>query len=372
MAIQLRDYQVQWANTEEDRPLCHVIFIEEPEVHLHAQVQQTFISNMWAILNNLAETEGVGPQLVITTHSSHILSSVEFEKVRYFRRRRRQEENPATQPLLSISDVHNLRDFQMQAVSTDEDTISPEAAIKFLKRYLTLTHCDLMFADAAILIEGAAERILLPAMVEDVPRLRSAYLTILEVGGAYAHIFAELLAFLHIPYLVITDIDSVKTPHEGARMTACCAADEGAVTSNGALKSFFAGKNSVAALSALTQDQQSQANGNRYVAFQKPIEIQFHNALVTVHGRTLEEAMIYENLGWCQDDGIFSDVLLPEDPNMLNQEIFEHVKRSTFKKVEFALRILSKDDWEPPTYIKEGLIWLERRLDQQAQTAEQP
>lgn len=372
MAIQLRDYQVQWANTEEDRPLCHVIFIEEPEVHLHAQVQQTFVNNMWAILDGLAEAEGVGPQLVITTHSSHILNSADFEKVRYFRRCRRQDEEPATHPLLSISEVYNLRDFQMQAVPTEDGEISAEDALKFLKRYLTLTHCDLMFADAAILIEGASERILLPAMVKRFPSLRSAYLTILEVGGAYAHIFAELMAFLHIPYLVITDIDSVKTPEGGGRKTACCAKDEGAVTSNNALKSFFVEDDSIEFLRSLSPAQQTQADGSRFVAFQKPVEIQFRGAPVLVHGRTFEEAMIYENLGWCNDDGILSDLALPEDPAALNQEIFEHVKRSTFKKVEFALHVLSEDDWQGPEYIREGLAWLAEKLDAQPQAADQP
>ncbi|WP_421706650.1 ATP-dependent nuclease [Algihabitans sp.] len=372
MAIQLRDYQVQWANTAEDRPLCHVVFIEEPEVHLHAQIQQTFVSNMWMILNDLAEAEGVGPQLVITTHSSHILNSVDFEKVRYFRRCRRRSEDPSTTPLLSISEVLDLRSFQMQAVSTDDNDISSEDALKFLKRYLTLTHCDLMFADAAILIEGAAERILLPAMINMAePGLRSAYLTTLEVGGAYAHIFADLMAFLHIPYLVITDIDSVKPSHAGGKMKACCASDKGAVTSNGALKLFFPGKNSIAALSGSTVAQQIQADGDRFVAFQKPVEIQYEKASVTVHGRTLEETIIYENLGECHADGILSDVMLPEDPALLNQKIFEQVRQSTFKKAEFALRLLSEEDWEPPSYIKEGLAWLAKRLDLQIHEADQ-
>ena len=32
----------------------------------------------------------------------------------------------------------------------------------FLHQYLTLTRCDLFFADHAILVEGTAERLLLP------------------------------------------------------------------------------------------------------------------------------------------------------------------------------------------------------------------
>lgn len=42
-----------------------------------------------------------------------------------------------------------------------------------------------------------------------VPRLKSAYLSILEVGGAYGYLFRELIEFMGITTLIITDIDSV-------------------------------------------------------------------------------------------------------------------------------------------------------------------
>ena len=50
----------------------------------------------------------------------------------------------------------------------------------------------------------------MPKMIKkETPQLESAYLTILELGGAYAHIFATLLDFIKLPTLVITDLDSV-------------------------------------------------------------------------------------------------------------------------------------------------------------------
>jgi predicted ATP-dependent endonuclease of OLD family len=85
IAIQVTHYHLQWINTKINRPICHLIFIEEPEVHLHAQVQQTFITNIWNILKEGAKDAGeenLIPQLCVTTHSSHILDAVEFQKVR--------------------------------------------------------------------------------------------------------------------------------------------------------------------------------------------------------------------------------------------------------------------------------------------------
>src|SRR3546814_8112231 len=75
----------------------------------------------------------------------------------------------------------------------------------------------LFFADKAVLIEGTSERLLLPAMIRKTdaaavgePQLGSQYLTVMEVGGAYAHRFFDLLAFLELRALIITDIDAVK------------------------------------------------------------------------------------------------------------------------------------------------------------------
>lgn len=363
MAIQIRDFQLQWLQTTENRPLCHLIFVEEPEVHLHAQVQQTFIGNIWNILNNLDE-DGIGsPQLVVTTHSSHIINSVDFEKVRYFRRCQRPDEDPATSPILRVSEIHNLRNFQASAVTIEDSEVDSVAALEFLKRYLSLTHCDLFFADAAILIEGTVERLLLPQMIrQTAPLLNSKYITTLEVGGAYAHRFTELLAFLHIPYLVITDIDSVKAPVGGGRATACCATDANARTSNPSLKSMFAGKLLIDDFNKIPDEDQSQTDCDRYVAFQRPVEVNFLDEHMIVQGRTLEETFIYENIPAFGEGALFTNVTLPIVAQELNQAIFEFIRQSNFKKTDFALTALSSDDWQVPNYISEGLKWLELRL----------
>ncbi|MCK5498760.1 MAG: AAA family ATPase, partial [Gammaproteobacteria bacterium] len=373
MAIQIRDFQLQWLQTIENRPLCHLIFVEEPEVHLHAQVQQTFIGNIWNILNNLGEDGISSPQLVITTHSSHVLNSVDFEKVRYFRRCHRSGEDPAASPILRVSVIHNLRNFQASAVTTDDGEVDADAALKFLKRYLALAHCDLFFADAAILIEGTVERLLLPQMITQIsPNLNTKYLTTLEVGGAYAHRFAKLMTFLHIPYLVITDIDSVKPPEGGGRAKACCAADADAVTSNASLKNMFAGKLLVGDFNEIPAQDQSQTEFDRFVAFQRPVEVDFLGEHMMVHGRTLEETFIYENIQVFGEREAFTNVVLPTVAEELNQSMFKLIRESSFKKTDFALTVLSSDDWQVPLYICEGLKWLEQRLQNQDQVIEEP
>jgi putative ATP-dependent endonuclease of OLD family len=364
MAVQARHFHLQWANTPQDRPLCHIIFIEEPEVHLHAQVQQTFISNMWNVLKGVSKPTELAPQLAITTHSSHILDAVEFGKVRYFRRCSRKHDDPKSAKILNASEVHDLQKFQPEPVEVDGKELSRAEILKFLKRYLTLTHCDLFFADSAILVEGTVEKLLMPSMITKcAPGLSAKYLTTLEVGGAYAHRFAGLLEFLHIPYVVLTDIDSVEFNKETKRYNACSTDQPNAVTSNPSLKHFFPGKVAISELSELKEEAHVQIDNQRYVSFQKSLMIRRDKEELILHGRTLEESFIHENLDLIENGKLEVNFKIPTAAAEIAKKSYDHVQSSSFKKTDFALRVLSSDNWNVPSYITSGLTWLETRLE---------
>ena len=370
MAIEISHYHLQWMGTKEKRPLCQIIFVEEPEVHLHAQVQQTFISNIWAIIQKAsrdANEQEMVPQLVVTTHSSHILDAVEFEKVRYFRRCALDGQNLAAVTTLNASNVLSLRDFKPQKPSADGNT-EPDGkteddneTLDFLRRYLKLIHCDLFFADAAVLVEGTVEKLLMPKMIEKAaPGLKRNYLTVLEVGGAYAHRFSNLLEFLGIPYLVITDLDSVD-PNDNRKV---CRADKaGARTSNASLKSLL-GQSIISDLARLKLEEQIVENGACFVAFQKPTDVAGHGSGTPMHGRTFEEQFAYHNIQLFRDTTI-AGITLPDGGDFQEEynAVYERVKSSSFKKTEFALDVASSNvDWVTPHYIAEGLSWLENKM----------
>lgn len=362
MAIQVRHFHSQWLATPENRPLCLLIFIEEPEVHLHAQVQQTFIANIWKVIRDSAEAAGLSgavPQMVVTTHSSHILDAVDFAKVRYFQRCHAANDY-APGSIRNVSDVRNLRAFQPEGDIVDGGVVTPQEALDFLKRYLRLTHCDLFFADAAILVEGAVEKLLLPMMIEkSANKLRSSYLTLLEVGGAYAHRFEGLLSFLHIPYLVITDLDSV-TPDAAA--SACRGDTQDARTSNASLKKIL-GKSTVAELMALGRDEKISDEKDCCIAFQCDITVTDQGNQRTMRPRTLEEAFAYDNFSLLREGKITIGKAIPDDLDAAYQTIYERIRSSTFKKTDFAMSLLAGDDvWQTPAYITEGLAWLEAKL----------
>lgn len=228
--LQLREFFKLYCATE-PRPGVQVVFIEEPEVHLHPQMQEVFIRKLNEIAVVFSKEQGAPwpVQFVVSTHSSHVANEAHFETIRYFL----AAVDSTSGTLRTV--VKDLRKGLSAKCEPDRT---------FLHKYMTLTRCDLFFADKAILIEGTTERLLLPRMInkidEGLPngtKLGSQYLTVIEVGGAYAHIFFDLMEFLELRTLVITDIDSVKanaTNHYEA-----CPVAQGQRTSNDCIKTWF-------------------------------------------------------------------------------------------------------------------------------------
>lgn len=365
IAIQTSHYYLQWLSTKNKRPLCQLIFIEEPEVHLHSQVQQTFISNIWSIIDDVAEEENEldkKPQLCVTTHSSHILDEVEFKKVRYFKRCCLEGEEQTKSSTFNASKVLSMRAFRPNRKSASGNDQNEEEVLKFLKKYMRLTHCDLFFSDAVVLVEGAAEKLLLPEMIrKEAPNLKKVYLSVLEVGGAYSSRFSGLLEFIGIPYLVITDIDSV----DPANNHSSCKADfPGAVTSNSSIK-FFLDENEIDQLKMFDSNDVTIADDSGYIAFQRPTKTPPYGDDVYMHGRTLEECFIYENIALFKDGMLECGKDIDGDAESVKEAIYKHVNESsTFKKTDFALSMASAEiDWETPTYISKGLKWLSNELN---------
>jgi predicted ATP-dependent endonuclease of OLD family len=290
----------------------HLVLIEEPEVHLHTQVQQVFIRQAYKILRNhelLRANPNFVTQMVVSTHSSHIAHECDFESLRYFRRL------PGGQKTIPTSCVINLEN----AFGDELDTK------RFVTRYLKVTHCDLFFADAAVLIEGPAERILVPSFVNshaEFAKLSESYITWLEIGGSHAHKLRSLIEKIGLTTLVITDIDSkdvdgnTAAPARGAAQT----------SGNYTLRNWWPAISELDALLDKPETEKEKAyDAERFklrIAYQCPVEVEFKGATK----RALESG----------------------------------------NKAEFALDLLEIEnprDLKPPHYIREGLLWLSTQLE---------
>ncbi|HEY9579566.1 MAG TPA: ATP-dependent endonuclease [Rhizorhapis sp.] len=309
----------------------HLVFIEEPEAHLHPQMQEVFIRQLdqitSAFVSQLNENRPWPVQFVVTTHSPHMANEARFEAMRYF---------------LSVADGDGLRRSVVKDLRQGMGN-APAPDREFLHQYLTLTRCDLFFADKAVLIEGTSERLLLPAMIRKTdaaavgePQLGSQYLTVMEVGGAYAHRFFDLLAFLELRALIITDIDAVKPNAQGKRLAVPVA--EGQFTSNGCIKAWF--DNAVSPAALLAKAPADKIVGCRRLAYQVPEEDGGPCA------RSFEDAFILAN-----------PERFPLGDGDVAALAYEHAAEQ--KKSTFALEhAIEHTDWNVPRYIAEGLRWL--------------
>lgn len=315
------------------RPAVHLVFIEEPEAHLHPQMQEVFITKLnEAVAALSARYQGDGTwlaQFVVSTHSSHLANAAAFEAIRYFLN--------VTTPINGVRRT-KVKDFRKGA-----DAI-PEPDRKFLQQYMTLTKCDLYFADKAILVEGATERILMPRIIRIVDeginaaqRLGSQYITTMEIGGAYAQKFFPLLEYLELKSIIATDLDAVRL--QGGKHRKCpCADAEG--TSNSALKTWFA-QPGIQVAELLTKTPAEKTRGFYRIAYQIPEEGSAHCA------RSYEDALILANL---VDFGIANDAEAARNA-------WEAAK--DFRKSDEAIRFAVKEEnWNVPRYIREGLVWL--------------
>lgn len=368
MVVELLDLHAQWLATEERRPPLHLVFVEEPEAHMHAQLQQVFVNKVLEILAAEEEVpDGFHTQLALSTHSPHILYERGFQPIRYFRREGAGVEQ--------ASEILNLSEFYRNTGSASRD---------FLERYLKLTHCDLFFADAAVLVEGNVERLVMPLMIEKAaPGLRSCYLSVLEIGGAYAHLFRELIEFLGITTLVVTDLDSVNgrgaaedgvdtDDDENAEGRTCTPETPDAVTSNQMLAQWLPGRKRIDELLAIdaagkTIPAGPFGLGAVRVTYPCTVDLTRNDEQLRRAGRTLEVAFAYDNLDWVQEAAnadLRLGVRAPQNLEHLAKRLHEKVHSSGYKKTDFALALLAKDPdaWNVPRYIAEGLEWLETVL----------
>lgn len=329
--LQLREFFKVYLAME-PRPAVHLVFIEEPEVHLHPQMQEVFIRKIADIASAFNEETGESwpVQFVVSTHSSHVANEAHFETIRYFLA---SADNNGT-----IST--KIKDLRKGLAG------KPEPDRTFLHQYMTLTRCDLFFADKAVLIEGTTERLLLPRMIrlldKDLAKgkqLGSQYLSIVEVGGAYAHIFFDLVNFLELRTLVITDLDSVKANDAGKLVA--CQVSQGQKTSNACLKSWY-DNNDITPTQLLAADETARTKGQLRLAYQCP------EAETGPCGRSFEDAFMLAN------PELFP---LPGPGEQRETKAWEEAKE--VKKSTFALEhALTDGDWNIPRYIRSGLAWL--------------
>lgn len=160
-----------------------LLLVEEPEAHLHPQMQASVVS----MLDNQAKGRRKA-QILLTTHSPLLAGSADPQ---------------------NIIIVGSGTGYPLSTAYTKLDS----SDYKYLRRFLDATKANLFFAKGVIIVEGDAEVLLLPTLAEKLGRSLTKHgVSIVNVGTVglfrYARIFQrkappELL----VPVSCLTDRD---------------------------------------------------------------------------------------------------------------------------------------------------------------------
>ena len=304
-------------------------------------------------------------QILITSHSSHIVSECNFDDIIYLKK------NGNTVIARSFNSLK-------KEYSGDE-----QKGFKFIKQYLTINRSELFFADKAICIEGDTERILMSMMMykidnkekskADIIPLLSQNISVIEVG-AHSHVFMPLFSFLGTKVLFVTDIDSVKAERKKDKngkervIYTSCHPKEGTHTSNASIKEFFkntgidASNNQFKEL--VGKNAEDKIKENMRIAYQIPESdggyqaSSFEDAFIALN----KDFILKNKEGLCEY-GALKDF---SNDEIESGDYYKFALDNVKKKPAFASSLLyfNKEDggedekWKVPHYIEDGLLWI--------------
>ena len=347
----LIDYMEKYPDTSFNSKV-NLISIEEPETYMHPQMQEVFIKNINESIATLFEGKhkNVNSQLIITTHSAHIVNS----KIH------------SGNTFNSINYITIKNDYSKVIVLDDDkivdDNATKEDNLKFLKTHIKFKVSELFFSDAIIMVEGVSEYSLLPFYVEKNKNLDKFYISVFNINGAHALVYRKLLKLLDIPVLIVTDLDIQRTDSEKNEYKQIATLSK-RKTTNQTIRAFQ-NTDLIETIPEFLQDK------NIYIAYQTKVG--------RYYPTSFEESFILTNYDNC----LLNDVLKEVKPQLYNQKIGTDQKNNrknsywwqvklSDNKSQFSNNILynlivSDKCCIPtlPAYILKGLEYIEKSLNE--------
>lgn len=169
-----------------------IVGIEEPESHLHANLQNHLANNIELLIKEPAsQNYRKDIQLILTSHSNHISTKIDFDNtvVLY---------NKAG----ILTPHYILSGFEADAVSTK--------MVRYLRKYLDSENINLFYSKKIVLVEGISEKLLFPTFfkIQTTQTIEKMSCSVVNVNGLAFKNFLEIIKNgFHTKCLVLTDSD---------------------------------------------------------------------------------------------------------------------------------------------------------------------
>lgn len=160
-------------------PQYKIIFIDEPETHLHPSVVKRFLM--------ILESENTNNQIFITTHHRSLIDARHFQKIWRVSR----NENRSTV-------VHRI----------NKNKIDTNRLIQEIND----DNSGMLFAEKVLLLEGVSDRIFMREMINRFYEKNKDIKIVYTGGKGCIDLYADVCELFNIPYAVMLDHDAINSP----------------------------------------------------------------------------------------------------------------------------------------------------------------
>lgn len=169
-----------------------IVGLEEPEAHLHANLQNHLASNLEDLIRNSDGEYRKDIQLILTSHSNHITTKIDFENTVVLHYKNGK-----------VRAHYILNGFG----ATAED----KRQVSYLKKYLDSENINLFYSRRLALVEGISEKLLFPILykIQTNQTINQSACTVVNVNGlAFKNFLRIIGSGFHTKCLVLTDSDT--------------------------------------------------------------------------------------------------------------------------------------------------------------------